>query len=128
MADPPLPYDALTLSIECAKLGGIENCAFRLPAGAKLHSVNSMFSKGSVRTQWLHAAHVRVTDNMGIDRFGEEAVLAIASQQLSIQCVAQITGIALARKRACDCASCVLFRQTHELAKLIGLHPDPDPE
>ena len=124
MADPPKPYDALSLLFECAKHGGVEACVFYVPAGHALPIMDKMRRwERHNRGGWFLANCMQVIDNEGRGLRGEAAVLCIAAQRLSIAMPAQITKIAPGDAHPCMCIVCSRERDMRTLPRLLGEHP-----
>lgn len=121
MANPPKPYDVLTLSFECARLGGIKHCAFKFPAGAHVSANNR---EPLARAEWRYPEHIKIYDNEGHYLGGEQAIIAIAEARCSIQNMAQIVAVAPRHTRPCECRACRTLIESARIAKLIGEHPE----
>lgn len=121
MANPPSPYDVLSLMLAFIKYGGASECAVRIPAGSNLH-LRTAFGDED-RALWIDVdCLVATTENSRTER-GEAAARAIAEQRLHPRMHAQIIDVRPKASVSCQCRRCETLRQSNALAKLIGEHP-----
>jgi hypothetical protein len=110
VADPPLPYDQLTLSFKVIELGGWDNVIFKFPAGTKLDVDWPRFGDVEPRSFWLCTEHVNVLDKERARHFGRLGVLKICAQDVAPSNVAQIVDVRVKPKDTTSgqaCRKCV---------------------
>lgn len=120
MAKPPKPFDSLTLLFACAEHGGVEACAFKLPAGTTAFGFKLTPAKVSF---WCYPECLLVRDQLGRRMTGVDAVMTIAECRLSIQYTAQIIGVRPKSAGQCECPDCDHQRYIQSLAGLLGPTP-----
>lgn len=121
MAEPPKPYDMLSLMFRVVELGGFEECAFYFPAGSRVSTRPG--TEFIERGKWFFAECVGAVDDGYAILMGKAAIQCIAERRVHPDHACHITKIEPRKRHVCDCQAHVNLRTVADMSKLIGTHP-----